>query len=202
MRYHVDLPREYESQTDAQWPLVIFLHGSGERGADLELVRQNGFARMAREGHEFPFVLVTPQCDAGEWWEPDQIIALLDDVVAGYRVDACRVYLTGLSMGGFGTWDTAAHYPKRFAAVAPICGGGEPAQAAALVNVPVWAFHGTRDKSVDVARSVEMVDAIKAAGGTPTLTLYRGVGHMCWDRAYAGDALYTWFFEHALTQSG
>lgn len=201
-RYHIDLPADDGPQATTRWPLVIFLHGSGERGLDLEVVRDQGPPRLVGEGRAFPFILVSPQCDPGAWWQPIAVVDLLDEVRRKYNVDETRVYLTGLSMGGFGTWFTAMHFPERFAAIAPVCGGGDPRDADLVKDVPVWAFHGMQDRVVIPESTTHMVDALNAIGGDPKMTLYDGVGHASWGRAYAGDPLYAWLLEHTLKQSG
>lgn len=176
------------------WPLVLFLHGMGERGTDLALVPVHGLARRIAAGDEFPFVAVMPQCPPDSFWHEqlDALEALLDHTQETLNVDTRRVYLTGLSMGGFGTWLLAAHCPQRFAAIAPVCGGGIPWTAARLKDVPVWAFHGSQDTLVHPRESKRMVQAVKDAGGTARLTLYPGVGHDSWTQAYANPKLYSW----------
>ncbi|RMF77513.1 MAG: phospholipase [Planctomycetota bacterium] len=191
-RYWLYLPPEYDSQPGRRWPLVLFLHGAGERGDDLERVKIHGPAKRIAAGEDFPFILVAPQCPAEQWWDTDTLIGLLDDVTARLRVDSDRVYVTGLSMGGFGTWDLATRQPERFAAIAPICGGGRRAQAARLVNVPIWAFHGALDEVVPVEQSKRMVDAVNAAGGHATLTIYPDAHHDSWTRTYDNPAFYEW----------
>ena len=140
LNYLLYLPKDYESKK--AWPLVLFLHGAGERGDNLDMVKQHGPPKLVAQGKEFPFVLISPQCPEGHWWEPFELSALLDEIVEKQKIDKDRVYVTGLSMGGFGTWSLAAHSPKRFAAIVPICGGGEPITAMLLPHVPAWVFHG------------------------------------------------------------
>ncbi|BAY47833.1 dienelactone hydrolase [Scytonema sp. HK-05] len=142
--YLLFLPKSYEAQ-ESRFPMILFLHGAGERGSNLEDVKRNGIARIVEEQPDFPFIVVSPQCPRGERWSVNLLSALLDDVIAQYHVSLDRVYLTGLSMGGYGTWHLAADQPDRFAAIAPICGGGNPEEAYRLKNLPVWAFHGKRD---------------------------------------------------------
>jgi predicted peptidase len=190
MRYLLYLPREYD--TKESWPLLLFLHGSGERGDDLELVKVHGPPKLIAAGKDFPFIVVSPQCPKEQWWEPIELVALLDDVGLRYKVDADRVCVTGLSMGGFGTWRLAAYAPDRFAAIAPICGGGEPSWAKKFASVPTWAFHGALDEGVPLDRSGEMVVALKKKGGNPKLTVYPEAGHDSWTEAYDNLELYTW----------
>ncbi len=194
--YLLTLPAGYEADSGKRWPLLVFLHGSGERGADLERVRKQGLPKYIDAGHALPFIVVAPQCPDDEWWNLPAIEAFVAAMVRTYRVDPERIYLTGLSMGGFGVWALAARHPERYAAVIPICGGGETKWAARLRDLPVWAFHGVRDTAVPVVRSQEMVDAIRAAGGSPRLTLYPEAGHDAWTETYANDEIYTWLRSH------
>ncbi len=142
LSYLLYLPQDYDQRES--WPLLLFLHGSGERGDNLELVKKHGPPKLVAEGRDFPFIIVSPQCPKDRWWEPIELLALLDDLAGKYKVDADRVYLTGLSMGGFGTWRLAFQAPERFAAIAPICGGGEKYWAKRMASLPVWAFHGAQ----------------------------------------------------------
>lgn len=186
------LPAGYALGGAKRWPLVIFLHGSGERGADLKKVAKHGPPKLVEAGRDFPFILLSPQCPTGQWWDLAALDAWLDEVVRKYRVDADRIYLTGLSMGGYGTWGWAQRVPGRFAAIVPVCGGGDPAQGEKLKGLPVWAFHGDKDTAVPVVRTEEMIAAIKAAGGEPRVTIYPGVAHDSWTEAYATEDVYTW----------
>jgi len=189
--YLLYLPQSY-GKTRERWPLVIFLHGSGERGTDLELVKRHGPPRRVEEGADFPFVLASPQCPLGRWWSIDQLDALLRHLTATLEVDTDRVYVTGLSMGGFGTWSLALEFPDRFAAIAPVCGGGIPYRANLLRDLPVWAFHGRKDPVIPPSYSVEMVEAINAAGGNARLTIYPDAGHDSYTETYARADLYEW----------
>ncbi|HPS55801.1 MAG TPA: prolyl oligopeptidase family serine peptidase [Sedimentisphaerales bacterium] len=199
-KYLLYLPAGYEKVSEKKWPLVMFLHGAGERGDDINLVKIHGPAEMVEKGKEFPFILVSPQCPAGKWWtESEQLLflkVLLDDVIAEYNVDESRVYLTGLSMGGFGTWALAIEQPERFAAIAPICGGGMKFLAYRLKNVPTWVFHGEDDDIVPLSYSQGMVDALKLAGGDVRFTVYPKTGHDSWRKAYADEELYEWLLSH------
>jgi predicted peptidase len=144
--------------------------------------------------------VVSPQCPEGRWWKVDDLATLLDEVEAKYRVDADRIYLTGLSMGGFGTWDLASNFPDRFAAIAPMCGGGQPEMARRLKYLPIWVFHGDADPSVPVKKSDDMVEALKKVGADVKFTKYPGVGHDCWTQSYANPELYTWFLSHTRSE--
>ena len=147
-------------------------------------------------GEAFPFVLVSPQCPEGIWWSVDVLCALLDEVLSKYRIDEERVYLTGLSMGGFGTWSLAMARPEQFAAIAPICGGGDPDQVRRIKDVPVWVFHGAKDGLVPVQKSEEMVRALEACGGDVKLTVYPEAAHDSWTETYDNPDLYAWFLDH------
>jgi len=195
-QYLLYLPPEYGKDRSRRWPLMVFLHGAGERGSDLEKVKTHGPPKLVAQGKVFPFILVSPQCPEGQWWDTDMLDALLDTVLAKYRVDPDRVYLTGLSMGGFATWAWAAAHPERFAAIAPICGGGDPFLAWRLKSLPVWAFHGAKDPVVPVKMTTDMVDALKAVGGDVRVTIYPDAGHDAWTDTYNNQELYDWFLQH------
>lgn len=190
--YLVYLPEGYESKSS--WPLVLFLHGAGERGADLNLVKKHGLPRLAAEGKSFPFILVSPQCPKDQFWSVMtlELSALLDEVVAKHKVDRDRIYVTGLSMGGFGTWALGAYTPERFAAIAPICGGGETIIARRLAKVPVWVFHGAKDPIVPLKRSEDMVDALKKINDRVKFTVYPDAQHDSWTVTYENPEFYEW----------
>jgi len=194
LKYLLHLPKGYGDNKDQKWPLVLFLHGAGERGSDINKVKVHGPPKLIEQGKELPFIVVSPQCPAGSWWteQIDALMALLDDVQARYAVDVNRVYLTGLSMGGFGSWAMGCRYPNRFAAVVPICGGGEWFLAERLKNVPVWAFHGAKDSVVSLRESQEMVDSLKRAGGNVQFTVYPEANHDSWTETYNNPKLYEW----------
>ncbi|MEZ5413150.1 MAG: prolyl oligopeptidase family serine peptidase [Opitutaceae bacterium] len=195
-RYLLTLPDGFEPDSPLRWPLLVFLHGKGERGEDLSLVRKHGVPREIDHGRQLPFVVLAPQCPDDEWWNLPAIEALITDVVRRYQIDPDRIYLTGLSMGGFGTWALAARHPERYAAIIPICGGGETKWAPKLRDLPVWAFHGALDQVVPLKRSQDMIDAITAAGGSPKLTVYPNAAHDSWTETYANDEIYTWLLAH------
>jgi dienelactone hydrolase len=178
-----------------RWPLILALHGRGESGDDIDLVRRQGLPRRVEEEGGLPFVIVAPQ-SAGWAWDVGSLGALLDEVLRKYRVDPNRVYLTGNSMGGNGTWALAADRPGRFAALAPICGTGDPASAERLRGVPTWAFHGADDRIVPVEKSERMIAALRKAGSDARLTIYPGVGHDSWTPTYANRRLYEWLLQH------
>ena len=190
LNYLLALPKDYTQQKS--WPLVLFLHGAGERGDELKLVKKHGPPKLIDNGKAFPFIVVSPQCPKDVWWEPIELTALLDEIIKNNNIDEDRIYLTGLSMGGFGTWRLAAHSPDRFAAIAPICGGGEPYWARRFPHLPTWAFHGAKDRVVPLERSQEMIDAVKKNGGLPRLTVYPEAGHDSWTETYNNPQLYEW----------
>jgi len=193
LKYLLYLPKDYAARP--AWPLLLFLHGAGERGDNLEAVKVHGPAKLISAGQEFPFLVVAPQCPKDRWWEPVGLTALLDEIVEKYKVDRDRIYVTGLSMGGFGTWSLGAFSPERFAALVPICGGGEPYWAKALTRVPVRIFHGAKDGVVPLARSEQMHQALKKAGADVQLTVYPEAGHNSWTEAYADPKLYEWLLQ-------
>jgi sugar lactone lactonase YvrE/predicted esterase len=192
-QYLLYLPAGYDATAPTGWPLIVFLHGSGERGTNVEAVAVNGPPLLVEQGRDFPGVVVSPQCSES-WWNAAALEAFIRDLGTRYRIDPDRVYVTGLSMGGYATWDLAARNPGMYAAAAPICGGGTPSLAPRLRDLPLWAFHGARDATVPVARTLEMIDAIRQAGGDPRVTIYPDLGHDSWTVTYALDELYAWLF--------
>jgi len=190
INYLLYLPREYHK--DKKWPLVVFLHGAGERGQDLDIVRRVSIPKLMEIGRHFPFILASPQCPANYGWEPERIVQLIDYIEKAFSVDPDRVYLTGFSMGGFGMWDTACRYPERFAAIAPLCGGGDVSRAERLKDLPVWAFHGAKDETVPLESSRNMVDAVRKCGGQVEFTIYPEAEHGISEMAYAKPELYEW----------
>lgn len=197
VNYLIYLPEDYGKENKL-WPLMIFLHGAGERGDDLNKVKVHGPPKLIEQGKEFPFIVISPQCPSEIWWPTmiETVMALIDETIENYDVDESRIYLTGLSMGGYGTWTIACTYPDRFAAIAPICGAGMPVIADKLKAMPIWAFHGDEDPTVDPDESRKMVDSVNAAGGNAKLTMYEGVGHDSWTRTYDNGELYDWFGQH------
>ncbi len=191
------LPEDYVASGPAQ-PLLVHLHGAGERGNDLAVVRRESLPRRIDEGFHLPAVVASPQCPPGHSWDSQQVMAVIDHLQREFNIDSRRIYLTGYSMGGYGTWKTAALNPERFAAIVPICGGGETDWATQLSGMPVWAFHGQRDESVPVTETTKMIDAIELAGGTPQLTVYPEGRHNVWDDVYQNNTLFTWLLSHQL----
>lgn len=198
--YLLHLPPDYGEDPTKRWPLILFLHGAGERGSDLKKLKVNGIPKIVEEQPDFPFITVSPQCPEDHWWpaEVEGLLALLDDVMVRYAVDPDRVYLTGLSMGGYGTWTLAVAAPDRFAAIAPICGGlyGPARMVERLKNVPVWAFHGAKDPVVPLEQSERLVKVLQEVGGQARLTVYPEAEHDSWTETYANPELYAWFLAH------
>jgi len=190
-RMWVSLPSGYGEQRE-RWPLVVFLHGSGERGRDLEIVLRNGPPMLAAKGLAYPFVLVSPQLDEDRRWEPEELHALRQALQTHFYVDPDRCLATGLSLGGHGVWDWACAYPNDLAAIAPVCGHGDPARVAAMRGVPVRAYHGDADTVVSIELQRACVDALRAAGGSASFTVYPGVGHGSWVPAYEDAGLVPW----------
>lgn len=192
--YQRFLPRGVaENPEKTDWPLMIFLHGSGERGEDIRKVKVHGPPKYADQDPNFPFILISPLLPAEEDWDLAKLDAILDHALKTLPVDPARVYLTGLSRGGHATWRWGAAEPERFAALAPVAGRGDPVTACALKDIPVWALHGDRDDVVEPEGSFAMARAIRACGGhLSRLTIYPDLGHNAWDPAYADPALYLW----------
>lgn len=175
-------------------PLIVQLHGAGEvgnGGDDLPLVTVHGFSKELEE-HDYPCCFVMPQCPTGSFWaaEIPNIRQFIDQLVSNYPIDTSRMYLTGLSMGGYGTWLTAERYPEVFAAIAPVCGGGMEWRADVL-NLPIWAFHGTEDDIVSPEESLKMIRKVRAGNSDyeVRLTMLDGIGHNAWDYAYNGELI-------------
>lgn len=209
-------PLNYDATV--KYPIIIFLHGAGERGTDNE--SQLNFAGQIFTDDEimknYPAFVLIPQCrEEFRWVEVDWslekhkmpessskpftlLMPLIDKILLSYNIDKNRLYLMGLSMGGFGVWDLISRYPEKFAAAVPICGGGDEEQAVKLLNISIWAFHGNLDKVVLPSRSVNMIDAIKNAGGNPKFTLYPDVGHGSWHNAFSEPELFQWLFGQKL----
>ena len=182
-------------------PLIIFLHGSGERGDSVELVKVHGPWYFASDNEDFPFIILAPQCKEGETWEPVKLDLLLDEIIASHPVDTNRIYLTGLSRGGFGTWDWALYRPDRFAAMAPVCGASNyhVLNANKLKDIPAWVFHGALDDVIPIDFSANLVKRIKSLGGDIKFTVYPYAGHDSWTETYMNPELYKWFLIHTKT---
>jgi predicted peptidase len=224
--YLLYLPKDYDPKGKRQWPLILFLHGAGERGTNLSLVSVHGPPKLVKKNPPAPkneseearecreaatklltdnFIVVSPQCPANQRWENDPLLALLDDVIAKHKVDTSRVYLTGLSMGGYGSWSLGIRNPDRFATLAPICGGGElidillasRSKESKIKTLPVWAFHGAKDTTVPLSESERMVGALKKVGAKEVeLTVYPEAGHDSWTETYSNPKFYEWLLKH------
>lgn len=195
--YLLYLPIDY-NESDKDFPLVLFLHGSGERGTDIEKVKINGLPKLISEGKDFPFIVVSPQCPDDIFWNIDILIALLDEIESTYRVDKNKIYVTGLSMGGHATWELALRQPNRFAAIAPVCGWTDISKASTIAHLPVWVFHGAKDVVVPVKASEDMVAALKNYGSNAKLTIYPEANHDSWTETYNNEELYKWFLKQSL----
>jgi predicted peptidase len=201
--YLLFLPEGYDASSKKHWPLILFLHGAGERGSNIWLVAKHGPPKVDTTETNFPFIVVSPQCPEGKIWSNDLLLALLDEVETKYAVDTQRVYLTGLSMGGFGTWSLGLSHPEKFAAIAPCCGGGDfitpyLADKSKLTTLPIWAFHGAKDPVVPVEESERMVNYMKKLGVKEVkFTVYPEAQHDCWTQTYANPELFAWFLQHS-----
>jgi len=194
-KYLLYLPEGYGAP-GKKWPLMLFLHGKGECGDDPNRVKAHGPPMLlARNQKAFPCVVVSPQCRPGRWWMPSDVMALVEHVEAMLSIDETRIYVTGLSMGGFGSWGLITSFPNKFAAAIPICGGGNPGLTQKIKNLPIWAFHGDADDVVPVDRSRSMVEALKKHGSDVKYTEYPGVNHNSWSKTYDNQEVYDWLFK-------
>lgn len=194
--YHIYYPESYASKPEEKWPLILFLHGAGERGNDLEKVKSQGLPKYLKDKKDFPFVVAYPQCPFYTYWHISKLNEWLDEVLTQVQADESRIYLTGISMGGYGSWHWAANDPEKFAAIIPICGGGEVSKASRLIHMPIWAFHGARDNIVPVSETLDMAEAVKAAGGKVELTIYPDLYHDSWTVTYNSPKTYDWLLKH------
>jgi predicted peptidase len=205
-RYTLFLPKNYGSRAGERWPLLIFLHGLGERGTEIWKTATHGPIKFIEQHPDFPFIFASPQCP-GEKWPDEMVLGIIDHIAARYAVDTNRIYLTGLSMGGYGVWSLATGHADRFAAVAPIGGGGEmagiiiagllPEKTRPLQNLPFWVFHGGKDPTVPLSESERMVAALKNFGCKEVkLTIYPEAKHDAWTETYNNPELYAWFLRH------
>ncbi|HAI75288.1 MAG TPA: phospholipase [Microscillaceae bacterium] len=198
--YRLLMPENYKPSSAQKYPLVLFLHGADERGHNntAHLSRIKGLFLNPYNHHSYPCFVLAPQCPMASNWRTAPthalLLGLLQEISENYPIDPNRLYITGLSMGGFGTWDMIASYPQRFAAAIPICGGGQISLAANLKNMPIWAFHGAQDDVVGVSYTREMIQAIRQAGGKPRYTEYADVKHDSWVNAYQEPELLEWLF--------
>jgi predicted peptidase len=203
LRYLLALPRDYGTSGDARYPLILFLHGRGECGDDLALVKRHGLSKVVEAADDFPFIVVSPQCAIDVRWSAynDTLIALLDELTATLAVDPRRIYLTGLSLGGRGSWELAYLHPERFAAIAPICGHIPDVprfleNIGVLKDMPIWVFHGAQDTRVPITNSEQMVAALRACGSGVRFTVYPEARHDSWTETYNNPELYAWLMQY------
>lgn len=189
--YLLYLPDDFDAAREQTYPLMLFLHGSGERGDDLELVKKNGPPKMAEE-MDLPFIILSPQCPEIIKWEVDKVKVLLDEIIASYPVDTTRVYITGLSMGGYGVWEMITDYPEVFAAAIPVCGFGYPFRLEGIKDMPVWVFHGALDNVIPIDYSLKMVAALKKLEAIVKFTIYPDADHDSWTETYSNPEVYEW----------
>ncbi|RAI98482.1 putative esterase [Chitinophaga skermanii] len=193
------LPKNYNTQKTKRWPVIIALHGIGERGSNINIIKNTPVPQYAAKNADFGYIVVAPQCKDNTWWDVPSLRVLYDQIMSQYNVDSSRVYLTGLSMGGYGVWDWAQKDPGKFAAIVPICGGGTPNKACPLKSKPIWVFHNADDPTVNVNESRTMVKAVKDCGNTIIkYTENTTGGHDAWTKAYNSAALYEWLNQQHL----
>ena len=195
--YFVLLPVGYEPVGEEGLPLILFLHGSGGGSDSRDLVSSYGVPKRASDQRDFPFIVVAPQTDQTLNWSVDRLNNLLDEIESLYRIDEDRIYVTGLSMGGNGTWLLAMSYPNRFAAIAPVAGSGITSLACKIQHIPAWIFHNDGDPVIPSAEGQKMYDALQDCGsGNVELTIYQSDSHDAWTRTYSNQELYEWFLSH------
>lgn len=193
----ITLPQDYNESTDSSFSLVFFLHGAGSRGNNLELLKRHGIPKRIEEGVEFPAIVISPQVPTGSKFKTERLQKTLVEILSNYRIDSSRIYCTGLSMGGAGTWDWAAKYPENFAAIVPVCGYSDPSTAKKIAQIPTWVFHGELDDVVPFSESQEMIDALIRVGGKPKFTVYPELKHDSWTETYNNKELYDWMFSQS-----
>jgi len=186
------LPTQYDNKKQDDWPLLLHLHGSGERGGSPWKMNDWEGPMGAATKYDLPMIVYSPHCPADLDWNSKLLLETIDALEQEYRIDSQRIYLGGYSMGGYGTWALAANSPERFAAIVPVAGGGDANDGSKFVDLPVWAFHGKRDRAVPVEKSEEMVTAIRDAGGDPKLTIFPHDGHRIWSTVFRDREVYRW----------
>ena len=195
LHYLIRYPQHY-CETDRH-PVILFLHGAGGRGSDLEHLKTNPYFQITDKAEEFPFLTFAPQCHMDTWFDLfETLIRFAEAIAARPDVDSSRIYVMGASMGGFATWQIAMSRPDLFAAIVPICGGGMYWNAGRLRDMPVWAFHGKLDDTVFVEESEKMVAWMRRYGGDPKLTIYPENGHNAWSDTYGNRDVFRWLLEH------
>lgn len=193
LRYLLYVPKEAAAE---RLPLVLFLHGGGEGGDRIEKVKKHGLPKLIDEGKSFSFIVVSPQNPSEtQFWDDQQLLSLLEELQAELPIDASRIYLTGLSRGGYAAWRLAIQNPERFAALVPICGGGPAPYVKRLKNVPTWVFHGAKDPVIPLAESQRLVDTLREAGGKVRFTIYPEAEHDAWTETYSNPELFEWLLK-------
>ena len=189
------LPEGYEL-SNANFPIIFFLHGVGERGNDLDLVETHGIPKLIKNNKKFPFITVAPQCPLFEWWSRPEmtssLINLVEKVTQTYKVDKSRIYLTGMSMGGYGSIALANKRPDLFTAMISVCGGADFDNFENLKKLPIWLFHGSEDDVHPASRSEKIYNQLKDINPDIKLTIYDGIDHNSWDITYDNDDIYDW----------
>lgn len=196
--YLIYLPEGYSAESREVWPMVVFLHGSGERGTDTELLKVHGPPKLIEQGQKFPFIVLSPQCPSKEDFDTEVLFSLIEHIVKEYNVDRDRIYVTGLSMGGWATWNLAFAHPGYFAAIAPVCGylnRNFPEKAAEIKNMPIWVFHGANDDVVPIQGEASIVSILRSMGSTIKFTVYPTANHDSWTETYNNPQLYEWFLK-------
>ncbi|BFP42711.1 alpha/beta fold hydrolase [Flavobacteriaceae bacterium GF1] len=194
LQYYLFYPPGYFEGEEATYGILLFLHGGGEAGGELDALQKNGPPKMMAEGYPFPFLVLAPQNPhQKKWWDIKAVNQLLDSIVANNRVDKNRVYLTGLSRGGSAAWEMAVQYPDKFAALAVVCGMAPTPYAHWLEKkMPIWVFHGAEDQVIPVAESDNMVRKLVEMGYDVKYSRYENIGHNSWEQAYTTEELYQW----------
>lgn len=198
--YLLYLPEGYSKDSSAKFPLILFLHGIGESGSDLQNLIKQSLPKAIEEGLKIPFIVASPQCKMFHWWNTESLKQFLDEIIKENHPDTNRIYLTGNSMGGYATWALAIKYPDLFAAIVPVCGGGNSREVYKIKDIPTWVFHGAKDIVVPLSKSRRMVKALRDAGGNVKFTIYPKEGHHCWRIVYTTPDLYQWLLSHRKTQ--
>jgi len=203
LKYLIYLPKDYLTK---KYPLVLFLHGAGERGTNLKDIEIHGLPKLVRNGKKFPFIIIAPQCPLNLWWSDplpvDLLSKLVNDIVMKYGIHKNNVFCTGLSMGGYGTLALSIKNPKLFSAIIPICGGVDIKNFFDILNLkdlPIWLFHGDKDEVIPLENSQSIYKVLKPVNKNIKLTVYKGVDHNSWDRAYDDNELYKWMLSHKET---
>jgi predicted peptidase len=196
-KYLVYTPGDYSNNSEKKWPLIIYLHGRSACGSNFDKVRRYGLPFFMDRGMQLDAIVAAPQCPEGKNWVADNwFMPFLNDIKDKYNIEAERIYLTGMSLGGFGAFSIAIKYPDVFAAVVPLCGGGQPTIVCPMKDIPTWVFHGDKDELVPLKRSQEMVEALEKCGGNPKFTVLKGQPHDI-HRTYNNPELYEWMLKQS-----